>query len=120
MAASPTREDLDRLPTRRPILVNDGSAHTSVANSRALELSGVDASTADPEGGRLGRRNGGEPDGVLWDEAIVLVSDHIPPDTPEEDVRALRAAHELMASKGRHLLPRRLDQARRPGGARGC
>jgi predicted amidohydrolase YtcJ len=100
MAASPTRDDLDRLPTRRPILVNDSSAHTSVANSRALELSGVGASTPDPEGGRLRRRKGGEPDGVLWDEAIVLVSDHVPADTAEQNRRALRAAHELMASKG--------------------
>jgi predicted amidohydrolase YtcJ len=100
MAASPTRDDLDRLPTRRPILVNDSSAHTSVANSRALELSGVGAATPDPEGGRLGRREGGEPDGVLWDEAIVLVSDHVPADTPDENRRELRAAHELMARKG--------------------
>jgi predicted amidohydrolase YtcJ len=100
MARSPTRDDLDTLPTRRPILVNDSSAHTSVANSRALELSGVGRSTADPEGGRLGRREGGEPDGVLWDEAIVLVSAHLPADTAEGNRRALRAAHELMAGKG--------------------
>ena len=100
MARLPTRDDLDRLPTRRPILVNDGSAHTSVANSRALELSGVGASTPDPEGGRLGRREGGEPDGVLWDEAIVLVSRLIPAASGEENRRALRAAHELMARRG--------------------
>jgi predicted amidohydrolase YtcJ len=100
MESSPTRDDLDRLPTRRPILVNDSSAHTSVANSRALEMSGVGATTSDPEGGRLGRRNGGEPDGVLWDEAIVLVSEHIPAESPAENRRALRAAHELLASKG--------------------
>jgi predicted amidohydrolase YtcJ len=100
MDRSPTRDDLDRLPTRRPILVNDGSAHTSVANTRALEMSGVDATTTDPEGGRLGRRDDGEPDGVLWDEAIVLVSGHIPADTAAENRRALRDAHELMAGKG--------------------
>lgn len=100
MQSLPTRHDLDALPTTRPILINDGSAHTSVANSRALELSGVDASATDPEGGRLGRGDDGVPDGVLWDEAIVLVSSHIPAETPEENLRALRAAHELMASKG--------------------
>jgi predicted amidohydrolase YtcJ len=100
MARSPIRDDLDRLPTRRPILVNDGSAHTSIANSRALELSGVNAGTPDPEGGRLGRRDDGEPDGLLWDEAIVLVSGRVPPETPEQGRRALRAAHELMAARG--------------------
>ncbi|MBM3666984.1 MAG: amidohydrolase [Actinobacteria bacterium] len=100
MARSPTRDDLDRLPTKRPILVNDGSAHTSVANSRALELSAVGASAPDPEGGRLGRREDGEPDGVLWDEAIVLVSKQIPAASGEENRRALRAAHELMARRG--------------------
>ena len=100
MASSPTRDDLDRLPTRRPILVNDSSAHTSVANSRALELSGVDASTSDPAAGRLGRRDGGEPDGILWDDAIVLVSRHIPPAGADQNRRALLAAHELMAGQG--------------------
>lgn len=100
MERPPTREDLDRLPTRRPILVNDGSAHTAVANSKALELSGIDATTTDPAGGRLGRRPDGEPDGVLWDEAIVLVSDHIPAPGRDHDRRALRAAHELMAGRG--------------------
>ena len=100
MASPPTRADLDGLPTRRPILITDSSCHTSVANSRALELSGIDASTPDPGAGRIGRGDRGEPNGLLWDEAIVLVSGRIPPDTPEQNRRALRAAHERMARMG--------------------
>ena len=100
MASPPNRADLDDLPTRRPILVTDSSSHTSVANSRALELSGVDASTPDPGAGRIGRGDRNEPNGLLYDEAIVLVSGHIPPDTPEQNRRALRAAHEQMARMG--------------------
>ena len=100
MASPPTRRDLDDLPTRRPILVTDTSSHTSVANSRALELSGVDAKTPDPGAGRIGRGDRNEPNGLLYDEAIVLVSGHIPPDTPEQNRRALRGAHEQMARMG--------------------
>jgi predicted amidohydrolase YtcJ len=36
MDRQPTKEDLDRLSTRRPILVIDLSGHTAVANSRSV------------------------------------------------------------------------------------
>jgi predicted amidohydrolase YtcJ len=100
MDRQPTKEDLDRLPTRRPILVIDLSGHTAVANSRALELAGVTASTPNPPGGRIQRGPKREPTGILFDNAISLVSRKIPPLTTEQNADALQAAHDELAKQG--------------------
>lgn len=100
MDRQPTKEDLDRLPTRRPILVVDLSGHTAVANSRALALAGITASTPDPSGGRIERGARREPTGVLQDNAIGLVSEKVPPLTTAQNADALEAAHAEMARQG--------------------
>lgn len=100
MDRQPTKEDLDRLPTRRPILVIDLSGHTAVANSRALELAGITASTPNPPGGRIQRGPKREPTGILFDNAISLVARKIPPLTTEQNADALQAAHDELAKQG--------------------
>jgi predicted amidohydrolase YtcJ len=100
MDRQPTKEDLDRLPTTRPILVVDLSGHTAVANSRALELAGITASTRNPPGGQIRRGRGGEPTGILLDSAIGLVSERIPPLSTAQNADALDAAHREMAEQG--------------------
>lgn len=47
----PTRADLDAATSEHPVLVVNGSAHMSVANSLALQLGGVTSGTSDPQGG---------------------------------------------------------------------
>ena len=66
MDRQPTKKDLDRLPTRRPILVIDYNGHTAVANSRALEIAGISAVHAQSAGGQdraraAPRAHGGPP-----------------------------------------------------------
>jgi hypothetical protein len=100
MDRQPTKEDLDRLPTRRPIIVIDLSGHTAVVNSRALELAGISASTPDPKGGKIRHRRNGEPTGILLDDAIGLVTQKIPPLTTEQNADALEAAHKEIARQG--------------------
>ena len=100
MDRTPTKEDLDRLPTRRPIIVIDLSGHSAVANSRALELAGITASTPDPKGGKIRHRRNGEPTGILLDDAIGLVTKKIPPRTTEQNADALEAAHKEIAKQG--------------------
>ena len=100
MDRQPGKEDLDRLPTRRPIIVVDLSGHTAVANSRALELARITASTRDPRGGKIERGPGGEPTGILFDSAIGLVTRKVPPLTTEQNADALEAAHGAMAEQG--------------------
>ena len=76
----PTRRDLDQASTEHPIVIWHNSGHLLVANSQALALAGITATTEDPPGGRIGRFEGtAEPDGVLYEApAQTLVSRLIP------------------------------------------
>ncbi|MEE8166886.1 MAG: amidohydrolase [Myxococcota bacterium] len=70
----PTRYDLDRASSDHPIVAMHVSGHLSVANSRALELAGIDADTQDPAGGVIRRGDDGEPTGVLEESAARAVT----------------------------------------------
>ena len=100
MDEQPTKEDLDGLATSRPILVISLDGHIAVANSRALEIGGVTASTPDPRGGSIRRGPGREPTGILLDDAIGLVLEKVPPLTPEQNAAALRAGHDAAVQQG--------------------
>jgi predicted amidohydrolase YtcJ len=83
---SPTRDELDAVSTEHPIVILHVSLHLGVANSAALALAGVDASTPDPAGGVFRRRPGTrEPDGVLEEHALYAVLGILP--TPDLDTR---------------------------------
>ncbi len=67
----PTRRDLDRASERHPIIALHISGHLAVANGPALAAVGIDATTPDPDGGRIRRDPAtGEPDGVLEETAF--------------------------------------------------
>ncbi len=66
----PTREDLDAVSTDMPVIFVHQSGHLAAANSKALEIGGISASTPNPEGGVIQRREGSqEPNGVLEETA---------------------------------------------------
>jgi predicted amidohydrolase YtcJ len=66
----PTRAELDQVSTDHPVVASHISGHMVVANSLALELAGIDASTEDPVGGVIGRMPGSmEPNGLLEETA---------------------------------------------------
>lgn len=79
----PTRTDLDAAAPHNPVILRRAGGHSSVANSRALKLAGIDASTPDPEGGLIERGADGQPNGVIRERADI-VSHLIPPDTPAQ------------------------------------
>lgn len=88
----PTAADLDPITPHHPVLLRDKSGHTGWANSLALRLAGIDTHTADPAGGEIQRDAHGRPTGILFENAISLVSQHIPPFTHEQLVEAMRMA----------------------------
>jgi predicted amidohydrolase YtcJ len=93
----PTRDDLDEPSAGRPVVLTRVCGHMCVANSRALELAGVDSSTPDPPGGRIERDPAGEPTGLLLETAEALVLRHV---TSGRDrvLRALgRVSQDLLA-----------------------
>jgi predicted amidohydrolase YtcJ len=66
----PTREELDSVSTKHPVVATHVSGHMLVANSKALALAGITAETPDPVGGVIGRHQGtGELNGLLEETA---------------------------------------------------
>ena len=98
--AFPTAAELDNVVADRPALLSDKSGHAAWANSVALRLSGIDATTPDPPGGRIDRATDGAPTGVFFEDAIDLVARHVPRPTTDELMAAMRAAQTYCWSVG--------------------
>jgi predicted amidohydrolase YtcJ len=97
----PTRGDLDAVSTKLPIIIVHQSGHFGVANSKALELTGVSADSANPPGGIIRKRSDGEPDGVLEENAFFGVLVKLLSGLGEQGLRAFAAAGpELWARFG--------------------
>ena len=95
---TPTRADLDAVVRDRPVFLVNRDGHGGWVNSRALELAGVTAQTADPPDGRIEREASGEPQGTLHEGAMDLVERLLPPTTQAEWEEAiLRAQAQLHA-----------------------
>ncbi len=94
------RATLDVLNTKRPILVASSFGHTSLVNSRALQIGNVTAKTSDPLGGKVGRDAAGIPSGILEDAAQDIVAAHIPVPSPADNVKAAQAALDALRKQG--------------------
>jgi predicted amidohydrolase YtcJ len=64
----PTRDDLDRVSSSRPVALKRVCGHAAVVNSRALEVLGIDDDTESPFGGII-ERTSGRATGVLRERA---------------------------------------------------
>lgn len=75
-----TRQDLDEMSARRPLLLESDDGHTVWANSAALRAAGIDAHTHEPAGGHIERDAHGAPTGTLRDVAgeIVFAAKPVP------------------------------------------
>jgi predicted amidohydrolase YtcJ len=68
--ASLTRHDLDRLITRRPVLVRNADGHKFWMNSRAIANAGLDEKSKDQPGGTIGRDADRRPNGFFSDYEV--------------------------------------------------
>lgn len=96
----PSRAELDRVVPDRPVLLRSRDGHSGWVNSKALELAGITADTADPDDGRIDRDSDGHPVGGLQEGAIDLVDRFIPEAKPDELVAALRLGQAELHSLG--------------------
>jgi predicted amidohydrolase YtcJ len=88
----PTRDELDAVSTEIPVIIVHQSGHFGVANSKALQLSGVDADSANPPGGIIRKAEDGEPDGVLEENAFFAVLSKLMAGLGEQGLRAFANA----------------------------
>jgi predicted amidohydrolase YtcJ len=97
---TPDRHALDRVTGARPAFLSNRDGHGAWANTRALELAGVDASTPDPADGRIEREPDGSPQGTLHEGAANLVGDLLPELTFDERMAGLLLAQRHMHARG--------------------
>ena len=92
----PTKELIDPVTENTPVFVSRIDGHVGLANSKALQLAGINKNIPDPDGGLIERNpETGEPTGILKDNAMDMIFKIIPPLSPEENIEAtLRALEE--------------------------
>jgi len=88
--ALPNKKILDDIVADRPVFLIAYDGHTSWANSKALELAGIDRRTPDPRNGIIVRDANGEATGALKESAGDLVAVKAPKPTRGQRIGALR------------------------------
>lgn len=96
----PTREELDAVTTRHPVVVMRRDGHHAIGSTSALRAAGFDDTSSDPAGGRLGRDAAGRLDGLGAESASSMLLGIVP--TPEWDdlAEGLRGWTSRLASQG--------------------
>jgi predicted amidohydrolase YtcJ len=69
-----TRDELDAISTRHPILVANIGGHWGITNSPGLAAGGLDETSTAPAGGELGRYDDGRLNGVLYERSLFAYS----------------------------------------------
>jgi predicted amidohydrolase YtcJ len=81
----PLRGDLDVAAPDNPVVLTRAGGHSSVGNSKALQLADINRATPDPERGLIERDSSGEPNGIIRERSD-LYTRLVPKDKPA-DVR---------------------------------
>ncbi len=86
------RSMLDKIVNDRPVFFYSGMAHAAWANSKALQLAGIDKDTKDPENGRIVRDKDGNATGWLIEQAAKIVEAKIPKASDDDTLAMLKTA----------------------------
>jgi len=98
-----TKWDLDEVSPDNPVILNDFGLHTMLANSKALELAGIDRNFREllPEEGIIERDANGEPNGRLFEwSAHDLVSRACPVASEREIEECILRIQRLLNEQG--------------------
>lgn len=94
----PTRQDLDEAVQDKPVLIIRVCGHVAVANSKALEITGLLNKIPKQYEHLIDIDNSGKPTGVLYEDAILLVKNKIPkPNTEELSNKLEKAMYKLLS-----------------------
>jgi predicted amidohydrolase YtcJ len=100
-AEGPGKSLLDQVVPDRPVYLDGADGHTVWVNSKALELAGITAATADPPNGVIERDPAdGQPTGTLRETAAELVERHIPAIDAATRLEGLRRGLRLANTAG--------------------
>ncbi len=96
----PSRHDLDRVVPDHPVALSSKDMHSWWLNSAGLRLVGVTRDTPDPPGGEIERDAGGDPTGILKENAAMFLWDAIGQMGPSGHAASLRKAIGLAHEMG--------------------
>ena len=102
----PVHESLDKVSPENPVVLTHASGHAAFVNAKAMQLSAIDRTTANPTGGEIVKDARGNPTGLLRETAAALVrrgAGEPRPTAEEAEARARRAlelADQEVVSKG--------------------
>ncbi len=75
----PTRQDIDRICSDRPVILESFCQHSLWVNTKALEIAGIDKNTPDVYAGEIVRDKEGNPTGYFKEpEAMDLIKMNVP------------------------------------------
>ena len=91
----PSKADLDKISTEKPIILTRACWHVCVVNSKLLEIAGIDENTPSPDGGSIDYENG-----ILCDNAIDIVEKYKPLPDKEEIKEMIKAGAKHLNAFG--------------------
>lgn len=81
----PEKSWIDSICGKHPVFLSRYDGHMALANSKALNLAGINPGTPSPDGGTIQKDPQGDPTGILKDGAMDLIDKII----PEPDERSM-------------------------------
>jgi predicted amidohydrolase YtcJ len=97
---TPSRQQLDQVTGGRPAFLLNRDGHGGWANTRALELCGFSAGTADPADGRFEREPDGTLQGTVHEGAADLVGAFVPKPSFDDRLAGLLLAQRHLHERG--------------------
>jgi len=96
----PSAVDLDAIAPNNPIYLTAKSLHAAWANTHAMKLADITASTPNPQNGQIQRDTRGNATGILLETAMELVGKVIPEPTVDEIANAIEKAQSILWRMG--------------------
>ena len=95
----PDKTVLDNI-TRNPVALFSKDGHLLWINSTTLQICGINKNTMNPDGGEIERDRFGEPTGILKENAVNIVEEHIPKQSKSEKVASIKVAQNNLLKAG--------------------
>lgn len=97
----PSRQELDRVSTDRPVAILHVSGHLATLNTKGLEMLGLLHPAANPTGGVIRREADGKTaSGTVEESVVFMLAAAMPKPTMEQQLDRLDKAEKLWAENG--------------------
>ncbi|MGM0411407.1 MAG: amidohydrolase [Bacillota bacterium] len=97
---SPNRYDLDEVAKDYPVVITRTCNHIAVANSKALEILGIDENTSEPGENQIDKDENGKLTGIFREDAKIMLNSRMPSNSIEDDAEILANYSENLFAHG--------------------